>query len=723
MTDIAMLGFSADTSRLVKAEQDLDKVTVAAGRASKASEKLGQETKKASDGLGTVGGAANKAAQENERLANSTDRVTTAVALTGRQLRLSGQGLRIATQQLSQVGQQSLVTGNFVQALAVQLPDLGLAFGAVGAAAGLFAAVVLPTIATAIFGVGQKAKTLDDAMQTLGKSFEQYKAYVEIAATSTAELTEKFGAFASEIKGFSEFLSGVALAQTFDDLKGVVLQLQAPLADVTQQLENITRAQNEIAMLPLDDAFSLANANDALQLFTSLADDAAKKLGILPQQAKDLAAAIDEIGKAKGPKELADSAAKALAILKQISPTGQDLPAPLREAAQALEKLAQYGAEANVNTENTKDAAERLNTALAGAYGLYANLRTQAAGLANETLRAAMAAASLNYGKIQNSGQSGPDAAKASVQALNANAPGVLATGAGGIKSITSGGGAGASATVTELQKIADQLDKLTEPFDQAKSAYDALDTALSNGVIGNEQYISSLDAIEAAFLRAGGSAEQWGQVLGKTTKDLGKQIKDLQVQSFEKLGSSIADLVVEGKANFGDLAKSIVKDLINIAIQAAIVQPLLKAFGFADGGVTGRGAAAAGVIPFAKGGAFTNDIYNSPTLFRFAKGGALGVMGEAGPEAVMPLKRGPDGSLGVQINGAVQAPPKGSGVVVNVVNNADNTRVSQSNRTDGNGIEVQDIIIDTVREGYGQGNFDDVQQLRYGSSRKGVVR
>jgi len=54
----------------------------------------------------------------------------------------------------------------------------------------------------------------------------------------------------------------------------------------------------------------------------------------------------------------------------------------------------------------------------------------------------------------------------------------------------------------------------------------------------------------------------------------------------------------------------------------------------------------------FANGGAFTNSIVNTPTLFRFANGGALGEMGEAGPEAIMPLKRGPGGALGVQVHG-----------------------------------------------------------------------
>lgn len=54
----------------------------------------------------------------------------------------------------------------------------------------------------------------------------------------------------------------------------------------------------------------------------------------------------------------------------------------------------------------------------------------------------------------------------------------------------------------------------------------------------------------------------------------------------------------------------------------------------------------------FANGGAFTNTIVNTPTLFRFANGGALGEMGEAGPEAIIPLKRGANGALGVQMHG-----------------------------------------------------------------------
>jgi tape measure domain-containing protein len=68
----------------------------------------------------------------------------------------------------------------------------------------------------------------------------------------------------------------------------------------------------------------------------------------------------------------------------------------------------------------------------------------------------------------------------------------------------------------------------------------------------------------------------------------------------------------------------------------------------FANGGTFGATHA------FADGSAFTNNMYSSPTPFMFADGGGFsnGVMGEAGPEAVMPLKRDGSGRLGVSVNG-----------------------------------------------------------------------
>lgn len=61
-------------------------------------------------------------------------------------------------------------------------------------------------------------------------------------------------------------------------------------------------------------------------------------------------------------------------------------------------------------------------------------------------------------------------------------------------------------------------------------------------------------------------------------------------------------------------------------------------------------GAFRGGVQYFAKGGAFTNSVVNKPTPFKF--GGSFGVMGEAGPEAILPLTRTSSGNLGVEASG-----------------------------------------------------------------------
>lgn len=80
--------------------------------------------------------------------------------------------------------------------------------------------------------------------------------------------------------------------------------------------------------------------------------------------------------------------------------------------------------------------------------------------------------------------------------------------------------------------------------------------------------------------------------------------------------------------------------------------------FGFANGGVFAQN----GIAAFARGG-----VVGSPTMFKFADGGAMrmGLMGEAGPEAIMPLRRGADGKLGVLASGGADA--SAINVVVNV--------------------------------------------------------
>lgn len=95
-------------------------------------------------------------------------------------------------------------------------------------------------------------------------------------------------------------------------------------------------------------------------------------------------------------------------------------------------------------------------------------------------------------------------------------------------------------------------------------------------------------------------------------------------------------------------------------------------------------------ILGASAGGAFSNGIYSSPTVFKFAKGDKFGVMGEAGPEAVIPLKRAHDGSLGVSADGV-----GGSPVVVNVINNSNAQARTERRQTD-QGVEI-DVLIDEM--------------------------
>ena len=142
---------------------------------------------------------------------------------------------------------------------------------------------------------------------------------------------------------------------------------------------------------------------------------------------------------------------------------------------------------------------------------------------------------------------------------------------------------------------------------------------------------------------------------------NFGAQVADSVKGAFQGLEDQLVSFVTTGKASFADLAKSIIADIARIAIRQAIIAPLLKGVGgifgltFANGGVFAQN----GIQKFARGG-----IVDKPTLFPFAKG--TGLMGEAGPEAIMPLRRGRDGRLGVEA--------AGGGGGVNVIVNVDAT-------------------------------------------------
>ena len=112
---------------------------------------------------------------------------------------------------------------------------------------------------------------------------------------------------------------------------------------------------------------------------------------------------------------------------------------------------------------------------------------------------------------------------------------------------------------------------------------------------------------------------------------------------SMEKAFMSMVDGTASVKDAFKSMASEIIKELYRVLVVKKAVAAISGFMGFADGGVISGGSQ---VQAYADGG-----VVSSPTTFGMS-GGKTGLMGEAGPEAIMPLKRGANGKLGVQMEG-----------------------------------------------------------------------
>jgi phage-related minor tail protein len=141
------------------------------------------------------------------------------------------------------------------------------------------------------------------------------------------------------------------------------------------------------------------------------------------------------------------------------------------------------------------------------------------------------------------------------------------------------------------------------------------------------------------------------GAELGGVSSQLG-EIDALANSVSRSITSAFRSAASDGKSLnsvLGDIAESFSR----IALKAAL-QPVSNLIaGFVSNLFTAAGPTLGSVKPFAKGG-----VIAAPTYFPLP--GATGLAGEAGPEAIMPLVRGPDGSLGVAGGGG------GGGVTVN---------------------------------------------------------
>lgn len=185
---------------------------------------------------------------------------------------------------------------------------------------------------------------------------------------------------------------------------------------------------------------------------------------------------------------------------------------------------------------------------------------------------------------------------------------------------------------IRRLQELAELQDRLPE-----------------NERLTNDQLQRATDRLQQDLERA----ERGTERVDDTARQLGLTFS-----------SAFEDAIIKGE-DFRTVLKGIEADIARIIIRKAITEPMANAFngidfgkiftsifsGSSGGGVktvaaNGQVFLGGNVVPFARGG-----IFDTPTFFPMA-GGGTGLMGEAGPEAIMPLRRDASGRLGVAAQG-----------------------------------------------------------------------
>lgn len=224
-------------------------------------------------------------------------------------------------------------------------------------------------------------------------------------------------------------------------------------------------------------------------------------------------------------------------------------------------------------------------------------------------------------------------------------------------------------------QQYQDKLEQLkrdskakgTLDSEEYRQAEQELQGSLDRRLAEWADYNAKLDAARGDWTQGASRAldnflKQGSNVAGMT--------ENVFTNAFNGMADGIANFALTGKMNFRSFTVSILSDLAKMEARIAaskLLGSVLGMFGFDTpaGGSTPSGAyssAAHSVIPNADGGVYrsaglsqySGSIVNRPTFFAFARGAA--VMGEAGPEAILPLRRGVNGKLGVVAAGGGMA-------------------------------------------------------------------
>ena len=529
--------------------------------------------------------------------------------------------------------------------------------------------IIIP-LATAIgayfMRMKESAESASDSMTDFSGAIDDFKRYVQLASEETGVLHQRFSDFYGEVREFSEYMQGIALAETFEALSASIDPIEEGLERALSLIDQIER-QKAILQRGLTNEETPMSPELALQFRESIAlledqlFDFSQELGLLPDQVEQFADALSNLSGSSGIEEIRDNAGEVLDLIKEWYPESINLAGPLRDIVKQVEEIARQTAEAKAEMDSLgasgwglSDAMSSVNAQLSTGVTLSSSLWTNLSGAAGSLWEAL--------------GQVGRDQAaqNASITAYRQNArlrsltpefpP---TTGAPrrpkarpfelGVPDLPETSGGGGASNVVDINAILDarrqQIEQervllgLTGQQREAKEIYFDL-------LQQNEDAVNSLTEAELMGAARTLAAEQEKNRVIEEGLQRQKEISDMVGNSFGNALMSIVDGTKSVKDAFKSMAADIIKELYRVLVVQRLVNSVSGFVGGLLPNANGNAFSGGNVIPFANGG-----VVGSPTMFPMS-GGRTGLMGEAGPEAIMPLKRGADGRLGVEASG-----------------------------------------------------------------------
>lgn len=612
-------------------------------------------------GLRVRADGARQAAGDLDRVSTSARRVEAAArpmiqqtTAVGSSMSRMGPQVQNASFQIADFAVQVGAGTSATRAFAQQAPQLLGAFGAMGAVLGAVVAVgagLAPMFMNWVNSSEDAASAIDD----LKEAVDAYENAVELAFAPTDELIERFVSMASEARTAFRFIAESRLEEALSTQRTALSAIQSELADATQALTDYENAAARLAQFEAMGAGAdiISTQRATVEQYRFFLDDMLGTLDLTVEQAQNLRDAIDAIE--PGTANAGTAAAQLLTYLQDIYGSVGGIPDELEAAAVTLAETTAEAARLQGNIDAAREAAEEIaETDIAAGIGAGAD---EAARLANnlgaavaqaaavaQQMAAAMQGATAAAG-APNQGQI--DATRASITdyldrvaetGTGAAIPLVSASGGGGGRS---GGGGGVSEAQQEHNERLREAERI---FNDTRTAAEEYSREIAD--LNELQQMGYLDT------------DTYARAVRQLNEEFANSQHEELRQGIESISDSIADAIVDSE-NMGEAFREVLRqmasDILSSGIRDLLTETLIpkgpsgggflaNAIGSLFGSRNAKGNAFlhGEVTAFARGG-----IVDKPTLFPMARG--AGLMGEAGPEAVMPLKRGQDGKLGVE--------------------------------------------------------------------------